>query len=75
MTQAGSKPQMLTIPQLEKLRILPGQAIRRLVAEGRIPTVDIGNRRYINLAVFEQYLSCQSAEFQQGRASNGQQDL
>jgi hypothetical protein len=25
--------------------------------------------------VFEQYLSCQSAEFQQGRASNGQQDL
>lgn len=52
-----SKPKMLTIPQLEALQILPGRAIRRLVAEQKIPTIKIGNRSYINLAVFEQYLS------------------
>lgn len=50
------KPQMLTIPQLEAMRILPGRAIRRLIAENKIPTVKVGNRQYINLAVFERYL-------------------
>ena len=58
MTQTtDNKPQMLTIPQLEALRILPGRAIRRLVAEKKIPTVKVGTRVYINLAVFERYLS------------------
>jgi excisionase family DNA binding protein len=47
---------MLTIPQLAARGILPGRAIRRLVDEGRIPTVEIGNRRYINFSVFEQFL-------------------
>lgn len=58
MTQTAptSKPQMLTIPQLERMGILPGRAIRRLVAEKAIPTVKVGNRQYINLAVFERYL-------------------
>ena len=55
-TAPNSKPQMLTIPQLERMGILPGRAIRRLVAEKAIPTVKVGNRQYINLAVFERYL-------------------
>jgi hypothetical protein len=48
---------MLTIPQLEQMQILPGRAIRRLVAEKKIPTVKVGNRQYINLALFERYLN------------------
>ncbi|GHU81986.1 hypothetical protein FACS189415_1540 [Bacteroidia bacterium] len=51
---------MLTIPQLEQLKILPGRAIRRLVAEKKIPTVKVGTRVYINRAVFERYLSGES---------------
>jgi hypothetical protein len=47
---------MLTIPQLAAKNILPGRAIRRLVAEKKIPTVKVGNRQYINLAVFERCL-------------------
>ena len=65
MTQAettSNKPQMLTIPQLEAMRILPGRAIRRLVAEKKIPTVKVGTRAYINLAVFERYLSGEQEE-------------
>jgi hypothetical protein len=61
-TQASNKPQMLTIPQLEAMRILPGRAIRRLVAEKKISTVKVVNRQYINLALFEAYLSGQSGE-------------
>lgn len=57
MSTSNSKPQMLTIPQLEAMRILPGRAIRRLVAEKTIPTVQVGNRQYINLVVFERYLT------------------
>jgi hypothetical protein len=50
-------PQMLTIPQLSARGYLPERAIRRLVAEKAIPTVKVGNRRYINLTVFERFLS------------------
>lgn len=57
MTQTANKTQMLTIPQLEAMRILPGRAIRRLIAEKKIPTVKVGNRQYINLAVFERILA------------------
>jgi hypothetical protein len=53
----GLKPKMLTIPQLAAEGYLPERAIRRLVAEGAIPTVRIGTRRYINLTVFIRYLS------------------
>jgi hypothetical protein len=48
---------MLTIPQLAAQGYLPCRAIRRLAAEKAIPTVQIGNRQYINVAVFERYLS------------------
>lgn len=57
MIQITDKPQMLTITQLEAMKILPGRAIRRLVADKKIPTVKVGNRQYINLAVFERYLA------------------
>lgn len=50
-------PKMLTIPQLESLHILPGRAIRRLVAEKKIPTIKVGNRVYINFEIFSRYLS------------------
>jgi len=52
----NNKMQMLTIPQLEAMHILPGRAIRRLVAEKRVPVVKVGTRAYINLTVFERYL-------------------
>lgn len=55
--QTSSKPRMLTIPQLTAMDYLPGRAIRRLVAEKKIPTVKVGNRQYINLAIFERYLN------------------
>jgi hypothetical protein len=51
-----NKQQMLTIPQLAAMGLLPGRAIRRLVAEGRIPCVRVGNRQYICLEVFERFL-------------------
>jgi hypothetical protein len=61
-TMTDNKPRMLTIPQLTALGILPGRAIRRLVAEGEIPTVSIGNRQYINLTVFERYCGGQAPD-------------
>jgi hypothetical protein len=48
---------MMTIPQLAAEGYLPERAIRRLVSENRISTVQIGNRKYVNLSVFERYLS------------------
>jgi hypothetical protein len=51
------KPRMFTIPQLAAQGYLPERAIRRLVAEGAIPTVKVGTRRYVNLTVFERFLS------------------
>jgi hypothetical protein len=36
------------VPQTEKTGILPGRALRRLLAEGKIPCVTVGNRKYIN---------------------------
>ena len=56
----SDKPEMLTIPQLEKLQILPGRAIRRLVAEKKIPAIKVGNRQYINFDVFKRYLAGES---------------
>ena len=54
-TIATSK--MLTIPQLEAMKILPGKAIRRLIAEGQLSCVIVGSRKYVNFTVFEQFLN------------------
>ncbi|MDR1000646.1 MAG: hypothetical protein LBL96_07610 [Clostridiales bacterium] len=54
---ANNKPQMLTLPQIDKLQILPGKALRWLVAENKIPVVKIGRRSYINLDLFKRYLA------------------
>jgi hypothetical protein len=52
----GDKTQMLTVPRLIALKLLPARATRRLIDEGKVPCVKIGSRRYINLTVFLQYL-------------------
>ena len=60
MNQPAQKdrPTMVSINQLIALNYLPGRAIRRLIThEKRIPSVVVGNRRYVNLAVFERYLA------------------
>ena len=56
MITQSDKLIMKTIPQLERMGILPGRAIRRLVAEKKIPTVKIGNRQYINFHLFARFL-------------------
>jgi hypothetical protein len=60
---------MMTIPQLAAEGYLPERAIRRLVAEKAIPTVKVGNRRYINLTVFERFLSGEADAVNDGRYS------
>lgn len=67
MTQAltpviNNKPKMLTIPQLEATGILPGRAIRRLISEGKISCVTVGNRRYVNFTRFCEYLNSGAGE-------------
>jgi len=58
MTQVvNDRPIMKTIPQLQAMNILPGRAIRRLIADGKIGYIKVGNRKYINLSTFERYLS------------------
>jgi len=47
---------MVTINQLIAMRILPGRAVRRIFDEQRVPYIEIGNRKYVSLAVFEEYL-------------------
>lgn len=42
-------PQMVTIPEAAKLRVLPENALRTLVREGRIAVIYSGNTPYINL--------------------------
>jgi|GEM_PF-4367433 len=47
-----TKPTMLTVPQLGKMDLLPTRAIRALIKDGRLPTLKIGARNYVNLDVF-----------------------
>jgi excisionase family DNA binding protein len=57
-----SKPQMLTIPQLAELGYLSYSAIRRLVADGKIPAVKVGCKHLINSALFLRYLNGKSMD-------------
>ncbi|MCL2337751.1 MAG: helix-turn-helix domain-containing protein [Firmicutes bacterium] len=47
---------MVTIPELGKLGIIPGRAARRLVKDGLIPSVQVGNRKYVKLKTFLEFL-------------------
>ena len=61
-TQIADKPTMLTVPQLSKLGYLPDRATRRLISEGALKTVKIGNRHYVNLEMFLRYLNGEQSE-------------
>lgn len=47
---------MLTISQLARRGILPERAIRRLVAERKIPVVRSGRTQYINYTLLAEQL-------------------
>ena len=55
-TKVRDKTKMLTIPQLIALGYLSARGTRRLIDENKVPHIKVGTRRYISLAVFEQYL-------------------
>ena len=48
MEKMISKPEMLTTRQAAKTGILPERALRRLVAENKIPVIRSGRTTYIN---------------------------
>ena len=66
-TAATSNPEQLrslldngkwpTIPQFAASGILPDRAIRRLVADGTIQAVKIGNRHYLNPSALTRFLA------------------
>lgn len=56
-TQQTNSPEMLTVRQAAKRGILPERAIRRLIAEGKIPTVRSGKVQYINCALLCEQLN------------------
>ena len=68
MTQTApinTKPEMLTVRQTAQRGILPERALRRLVAQGKIPVVRIGKVMYINYtALLEQLNSGQGEVWQ-----------
>ncbi len=55
-TGPTEQPEMLTIPQLARRGILPERAIRRLVAERKIPVVRSGRTQYINYTLLAEQL-------------------
>jgi len=50
MTQetTSNKPEMLTVRQVAQRKLLPERALRRLVAQNKIPVVRSGKVAYIN---------------------------
>ena len=47
-TAQATKPEMITVRQAAARGILPERALRRLIAEKRIPIVRSGRTQYIN---------------------------
>ena len=47
-TAETAKPEMITVRQAASRGILPERALRRLIAEKRIPVVRSGRTQYIN---------------------------
>ena len=45
---ASNKPEMVTVRQASQRGILPERALRRLVAQNKIPVVRSGKTMYIN---------------------------
>jgi hypothetical protein len=58
MTQtANNKPEMLTVRQVAQRGILPERALRRVVAQNKIPVVRSGKVAYINFTALVEQLS------------------
>jgi hypothetical protein len=63
MTQTEhSKPEMLTVRQVAQRGVLPERALRRLVAQGKIPVVRSGKVQYINFAALVEQLNSGAGE-------------
>ena len=54
--ESPDKIEMLTVRQVVKRGILPGHAVRELVAQGKIPVVRMGKVAYINYTLLCQQL-------------------
>ena len=52
-----NKPEMVTIREAAKRGILPEAALRRLVAQGKIPVVRSGKTMYLNYTTLCRQLS------------------
>ena len=48
IAEFSKTPEMLTVRQAAQRGILPERTIRRLISDGKIPTVKAGTRRYLN---------------------------
>lgn len=58
-------PEMLTVRQTAKRGLLPERALRRLVAQGKIPVIRSGKTCYVNYtALVEQLNNGEGAMFQ-----------
>ena len=65
MEKTINKPEMLTVRQVAQRGILPERALRRLVAQQKIPVVRSGKVAYINFtALLEQLNSGQGEVWQ-----------
>ena len=57
-----NKPEMLTVRQAARRRVLPERALRRLVALGKIPVVRSGKVMYLNYTALVEQLNSGSGE-------------
>lgn len=56
-TLPNNIPEILTTRQVAKRGLLPERTIRRLIAEGKIPTIKSGRTQYINVSMLIQQLN------------------
>lgn len=54
--------EMMTPRQVAKTKILPDRTIRRLIAEGKIPTIKSGRTMYINYTLLSEQLASGKGE-------------
>jgi len=56
-TMINGKPEMLTVRQVARRGILPERALRRLVAQNKIPVVRSGKVAYMNYTILVEQLN------------------
>lgn len=57
LTTTVTVPQFLTINETAKLYNLASCCLRRWDKEGKLPTISAGTRKYVNVAMFEDFLA------------------